>query len=187
MMKTYLYSVMAVWIFLTVNICIHSAVTSRKSGSYKTTLVSARRCVKPKSSYGNERTAIAYMEMYNTTKVINLLRGNITVMKEAKNIKAKAKYFRWENDKWKTNLVLRHDACGGIFIHILIAALGVPYNSKKCSVPVGTYVFKELDANKVAHMWTPSKEYGRALWRIEAFSDGSLIDCWEFVEFAEPI
>ncbi|XP_059048176.1 uncharacterized protein LOC131843527 [Achroia grisella] len=185
-MTAYLFNVMIIWIFIYI-IGVYSAGTSGRSGPYKSTLITARRCVKTKVPYEKERTAIANLELYNTSTAVNLMRGNFTVFKETKHLKGTAKHYQWVNKKWTPSLVLRQDGCGGIFVTILVSAIGVKYDSKNCVVSVGNYFFKDLDSNKVAHMWLPTKEYGRALWKVEAFSTDGLVDCWDFTEIVEPI
>ncbi|XP_075984110.1 uncharacterized protein LOC142981858 [Anticarsia gemmatalis] len=149
-------------------------------------IVAVNDCKSPSYPYVKDSPITIDTVIYNTSTTM-LLSGNVTVAKNAKNVKYRMKGFIWENGKWRPNYIMNDIGCHGMLLHLMCVATGVKYDRKNCMFLKGTYTFKDLDANSMQHLWASKMEYGRILWKPEVFNrQVGTFFCKEFETLTEP-
>ncbi|KAL4704389.1 hypothetical protein ACJJTC_017623 [Scirpophaga incertulas] len=161
-----------------------------KKGSYRTNLIKVRDCDKttlpePEAIPGKIETF--YIEIYNASKTKSFLRGNLTLIYHHSGVSFQSVSYMWRDGKWKRYVALPHIDCKNPVIAFMAKILNISYDPEKCSFQKGVYTLPMLDMNRVEHMWTQEREYGRVLWKSEVMTKYNTLFCVMLETLVEPM
>ncbi|XP_063541358.1 uncharacterized protein LOC134750167 [Cydia strobilella] len=129
--------------------------------------------------------------MYNTSKCVKeqpwfhvnvtvfngkVLRGTFVNQKEISNVKFRIQTYYLDQGKIKV-FEIKNQNCHNMIIQIVLKALGMTYNSKKCSMKPMTAEFDNLNLDAVFHSVVQKIWYGSLLVRWEIAVPAATIVC----------
>uniref|UniRef100_A0A2A4J762 Uncharacterized protein n=1 Tax=Heliothis virescens TaxID=7102 RepID=A0A2A4J762_HELVI len=154
---------------------------SPPSGPFKTTIISIKDCIKPSKPYLGDPPVVFNGVIQNDT-----LGGNITFLRDTRNMKVRVKSFMMRNGKWKQVYLFNNPDCHGMVLHVICMMMNVKYDRKTCMYFKGSYTFDNIDVNQLLHVWVSTAIYGRVLWRAETYMQSGTFYCKEFDTTCEP-
>ncbi|KAJ8711507.1 hypothetical protein PYW07_008749 [Mythimna separata] len=152
---------------------------------FKTSIVSVKDCVIHDRPF-IKNLPMLFDPVVRNVHGKNMLSGNLTVLKDIKDVKIKVNSYSWKNDKWRQYQSFNNLDCHGTMLYFSFGALRIKYDRKRCMFFKGFYSFGNIDVNQMQHIWVSSMPYGRVLWRVDSYTNGGLFVCKEFDTVTEP-
>ncbi|RVE46902.1 hypothetical protein evm_008463 [Chilo suppressalis] len=165
---------------------IYQTVVAEKptKGAYKMTLDTIKNC--SKSYRPLSKTDNIKLNVWTSKK--GHIQGDMIVKKNNIHyIKFRSDTHMWEDGKW--NLLTRFPGwtCDRKFIVLLLTAMDVRYDKNTCSLKEGTYHFRNLDVNYLAHGWVTNLYYGKLMSRAEFLDSRYTYVCVELEMTVKPL
>ncbi|RVE49123.1 hypothetical protein evm_006244 [Chilo suppressalis] len=158
-------------------------------GPFKTSVLYVKECNKtslprPSLEYNSGRRE--YVEIVTRNEKRNIIDFRFAFAQHKTPLVMKITGYIWVNNKWKLQFSFPEIGCGNSIFSYFTKALHITNDTKGCLLEKGEYIVKNVDLNRMEHILTSEREYGRTMWKTEYMTKYNTVACFVLVTLVEP-